>query len=384
MRLAKEIVTAIQKSIGRREAVLHEPCFSGNESKYVQECIDSTFVSSVGKFVDRFEKEIAEYTGSKYAVAVVNGTAALHIALLLAGVKMGDEVLIPALTFIATANAVRYCGAEPHFVDSEENTLGMDPEALRFYLKDYTEQRSGICTNLITGRPIRAMVPAHIFGHPCELNGLVAVAKDFNLVLVEDAAEALGSFYNGKHAGTFGLFGALSFNGNKILTTGGGGMILTNDPELAKRAKHLTTTAKLQHSWDYIHDEVGYNYRMPNLNAALGCAQLEQLLDFIASKRRLFESYQESFRNLKQVSLFKEPDNSKVNYWLQTILMDESAKDQKKEILEITISVGLMTRPVWTLLHKLEPYNDTPRSTLQVAESIASKIINLPSSAGIL
>jgi len=303
---------------------------------------------------------------------------------LLAGVKSGDEVLIPTVTFIATANAVRYCGAEPHFVDSEESTLGMDPEVLRIYLKDFTEQRSGICTNLNTGRPIRAMVPVHIFGHPCNLEGLTAVARDYNLVMVEDAAESLGSTYQGKHTGTFGLLGALSFNGNKIITTGGGGAILTDDPELAKRAKHLTTTAKILHRWEYIHEEVGYNYRMPNLNAALGCAQLEQIPDFLDSKRLLFEKYQESFQNIPKVSLFKEPDNSKSNYWLQTLLINESDVDQKDEILEATNNTGLMTRPIWTLLHKLEPFNASPRSSLQTAEYISNRLINLPSSSGLV
>ena len=277
--LSQAITESIKQALNSsKEFVpLHEPCFSGNESKYLQECIDSTFVSSVGKFVNRFEKEIADYTRAKYAVAVVNGTAALHVTLLLAGVESGDEVLVPALSFVATANAIRYCGAVPHFVDSEERTLGMDPEALRNYLQSSSEQRDGICVNRNTGCPIRAIIPVHIFGQPCDLDGLLAIASDFNLALIEDAAESLGSTYQGQNTGTFGLLGTLSFNGNKTITTGGGGAILTDDPKLAKRAKHLTTTAKLPHRWEYLHDEVGYNYRMPNLNAALGCAQLEQL-----------------------------------------------------------------------------------------------------------
>jgi aminotransferase in exopolysaccharide biosynthesis len=381
--LDSSIITAIRQIVGNGSIKLHEPCFSGNESKYVQECIDSTFVSSVGKFVDRFEKEVADYTGAKYAVAVVNGTAALHIALLLAGVESGDEVLVPTLSFVATANVVRYCGAKPHFVDSEQQTLGIDPEALQNYLQVNTEQRNGICLNRKTGNTVRALVPVHIFGHPCDLEGLLAVTKEFNLVLIEDAAESLGSTYHGRHSGTFGLLGTLSFNGNKTITTGGGGAILTDDPELAKRAKHLTTTAKTPHRWDYVHDEVGYNYRMPNLNAALGCAQLEQLPDFLASKRRLFESFQEAFRDIAGISLFTEPEGSQSNYWLQALLLDDSVANQRDSILEATNSAGLMTRPAWTLLHKLTPFQDCPHAPLPVAETLECRIINLPSSSGL-
>ena len=351
--LSQAITESIQQALNSpKEFVpLHEPRFSGNESKYVQDCIESTFVSSAGKFVDRFEKEIADYTRAKYAVAVVNGTAALHVTLLLAGVESGDEVLVPALSFVATANAIRYCGAVPHFVDSEERTLGMDPEALRNYLQSSSEQRDGICVNRNTGCPIRALIPVHIFGHPCDLGGLIAVAKDFNLTLIEDAAESLGSTYQDQHTGTFGLLGTLSFNGNKTITTGGGGAILTDDPEVAKRAKHLTTTAKLPHRWEYLHDDVGYNYRMPNLNAALGCAQLEELPEFLASKRRLFGCYQEAFQSIPQVSLFAEPEGSRSNYWLQTLLLDDSVANQRDAILGATNSAGMMTRPIWKLLH---------------------------------
>ncbi len=378
------IISAIRQIVGNGSIKLHEPCFSGNESKYVQECIDSTFVSSVGKFVDRFEKELADYTGVKYAVAVVNGTTALHIALLLAGVESRDEVLVPTLSFVATANAVRYCGAKPHFVDSEQQTLGIDPEALQNYLRVNTVKRNGICLNRKTGKTVRALVPVHIFGHPCDLEGLLAVTKEFNLILIEDAAESLGSTYHGRHSGTFGLLGTLSFNGNKIITTGGGGAILTDDPELAKRAKHLTTTAKTPHRWDYVHDEVGYNYRMPNLNAALGCAQLEQLSDFLASKRRLFESYQEAFRDIAGISLFKEPEGSQSNYWLQALLLDDTVANQRDSILEATNSAGLMTRPAWTLLHKLPPFQDCPHAPLPIAESLEQRLVNLPSSAGLV
>ena len=384
--LAEAITGSIKKALNipKEFVPLHEPCFSGNESKYLQECIDSTFVSSVGKFVNRFEKELAEYTGAKHVVLVVNGTSALHMSLLLVGVESGDEVLVPALTFVATANAVRYCGAVPHFVDSEERTLGIDPEALREYLQHSSEQRDGVCVNRSTGCPIRALIPVHIFGHPCDIDGLLAVAKDFNLNLIEDAAESLGSTYHGQHTGTFGLLGIISFNGNKTITTGGGGAILTDDPVLAKRVKHLTTTAKLSHRWEYKHDEVGYNFRMPNLNAALGCAQLEDLPELLASKRRLFRCYQEAFQDIPQVSLFEEPEGSRSNYWLQTLLLDDSAANQRDAILETTNSSGLMTRPIWKLLNKLAPFCDFPCAPVPVAESLESRIVNLPSSTGLV
>ena len=384
MSLANKIVEAIKKTIGKKIVVLHEPRFYWKESEYVQECINSKYVSSVVKFVDIFENELSIYTGAKYTVAVVNGTEALHVSLLLAGIKSGDEVLVPALTFVETANAVRYCGANPLFVDIEERTLGIDPKALRKFLKNTTEFQSGHYVNRITGRPIRAIIMVHIFGHPCDIEGLAAVARDFNLVLIEDAAESLGSTYHGKHTGTFGLLGTLSFNGNKIITTGGGGAILTDDQELAKRAKHLTTTAKLSHGWEYYHDEVGFNFRMPNLNAALGCAQLEKLPKFLSSKRQLFERYEDAFMNISEVQLFKEPKNSRSNYWLQTLLLEESVADQREEILKKSNNEGFMTRPAWVLLHKLPPYENCPRASLKVAEALARRIINLPSSAGLL
>ena len=321
--LVEEVVGAIRSVVGPKPVALHEPSFQGNEWLYLKECLDSTYVSSVGKFVDRFEDELAKCTGAKYAISVVNGTAALQIALKLAGVQPGDEVLIPALTFVATANAVSYCDAIPHFADSEERTLGIDSSKLREYLEGNSSQHSGQCINNFTGCVIRALVPMHTFGHPSDIEGLLSIARDFNLVLVEDAAESLGSFYNGQHTGTFGLFGALSFNGNKTITTGGGGAILTNSESLARHAKHLTTTAKLPHAWEFRHDEIGYNYRMPNINAALGCAQLEQLPAKLAAKRELFSRYHAAFAGIKGVTLFKEPQNCQSNYWLQTLLLDE-------------------------------------------------------------
>ena len=381
---AAQVVGAISSVVGKAPAALHEPRFAGNEWLYVKECIDSTFVSSVGKFVDRFEADLAAYTGARYAVAVVNGTAALHIALKLAGVKSGDEVLVPALTFVATANAVSHCGAAPHFADSEEGTLGMAPGPLREYLESISEIHSGVCINRLTGRPIRALVPMHTFGHPVDMNGLLAVARDFRLALIEDAAESLGSLYHGRHTGTFGIMGTLSFNGNKTITTGGGGAIITDDAKLAHKAKHLTTTAKLPHRWAYEHDEVGYNYRMPNLNAALGCAQLEQLPDFLNAKRQLFNFYRIAFADLPGMHIVGEPSDCRSNFWLQTLQLDSENLPLLNSILECTADAGYMTRPVWSPIHRLRPYVDCPRAPLPVTESLVSRLINLPSSPGIL
>lgn len=381
--LVQAIRTAISKVVGPGPAALHEPCFRGNEWSYLKECLDSTFVSSVGKFVDRFEADLAAYTGAKHAVAVVNGTAALQVALRLAGVQRDDEVLVPALTFVATANAVSYCGATPHFVECEERTLGVDPHALRDYLESITELRGGQCVNRRTSHVIRVLAPMHTFGHPVDIEGVLAVARDFHLAIVEDAAESLGSTVAGRHTGTFGLMGTLSFNGNKTITTGGGGAILTNDPKLAKLAKHLTTTAKVPHRWEYVHDEIGYNYRLPNLNAALGCAQLEQLPQFLAAKRWLFERYREAFANVDRVRIVAEPDGCRSNYWLQTLLLDESAANHRDAILAATNDSGFMTRPTWTLLHRLAPFSACPRMELPVAESLEGRVINLPSSASL-
>ncbi|MGV8933485.1 MAG: LegC family aminotransferase [Gallionellaceae bacterium] len=381
--LSQEIVQAIKSVVGTGPVALHEPRFRGNEWAYLKECLDSTFVSSVGKFVDRFEDDLAAFTGAKRAVAVVNGTAALHVSLLLAGVEAGDEVLLPALTFIATANAVAYCQATPHFVDSEERSLGMDAHALRDCLSSTTEMRGGHCINRSTGRVIRAMVPMHTFGHPVDIEALLALAHDFHLQLIEDAAESLGSTVGGRHTGTFGLMGTLSFNGNKTITTGGGGAILTNDLELGKRAKHLTTTAKLPHRWNFVHNEVGYNYRLPNLNAALGCAQLEQLPGFLLDKRRLFERYQLAFANVQGVRLVAEPAGCSSNYWLQTLLLDESYTDQRDAVLTATNDAGLMTRPIWALMNRLPMYASAPKAALPVAESLERRVINIPSSSGL-
>ncbi len=382
--LASQVITAIRSVVGAGPHALHEPSFNGNEWMYLKECLDSTFVSSVGKFVDRFEDDLVKFTGAKHAVAVVNGTAALHISLKLAGVQAGDEVLTPALTFIATTNAITYCNATPHFVDSEVLTLGVDAVKLREHLLFCTEQRAGQCVSLGTGKVIRALVVMHAFGHPLNIDGLLAIAQDFNIALVEDAAESLGSYYHGQHTGTFGLLGTLSFNGNKTITTGGGGAILTNDIALARHAKHLTTTAKLPHAWEFRHDEIGYNYRLPNLNAALGCAQLEQLSVKLANKRELFALYQTAFAPIVGVKLMVEPAQCQSNYWLQTLLLDADKVDQRNAILKATNDVGFMTRPAWILMHELAPFKACPRMDLSIAQSLTQRLINIPSSSGLV
>ncbi|MFD2170094.1 LegC family aminotransferase [Tumebacillus lipolyticus] len=359
---------------------LHEPYFQGREWDYVKECIDTGWVSSVGKYVDLFEQKLAEHTEVAHAVAVANGTAALHICLQLVGVEAGDEVLMPTLTFVATANAISYCGAIPHLVDSEERTLGLDPHKLADYLAEIAEVRADGSYNRVTGRRIKAVVPMHTFGHAVDLDPLLDLCARYRLELVEDAAESLGSFYKGKHTGGFGRISALSFNGNKVVTTGGGGAIVTNDPELAKRAKHLTTTAKVPHRWEFNHDAIGYNYRMPNLNAALGCAQLEQLDAYVEQKRALAERYREAFADLAGVQFFTEPEFSRSNYWLNAILLDEQQAHLRDSLLEATNSAGIMTRPFWTGMHKLPMFADCPRMDLSVAESLERRTINIPSS----
>lgn len=360
---------------------LHEPRFSGNEWSYVKECLDTGWVSSVGKFVDRFERQIEEYTGAQRAVAVVNGTAALHVGLLLAGVRSGDEVLVPALTFVATANAVSYCGAVPHFVDSEMRTLGMDAEKLDSYLRETAEVKDAVCVNRNTGRPIRAAVPMHTFGHPADLEALADVCRSFRIALVEDAAESLGSFYRGRHTGNWGLVACLSFNGNKVVTTGGGGAILTNDEELGRLAKHLTTTARASHPWELAHDRTGYNYRMPNINAALGCAQLEQLPEFLGQKRRLAQRYEKAFAEVAGASFFTEPAHGSSNYWLNAILLDRKHAGRRDALLDLLNKCGIQARPAWTLMHRLPMYGNCPRMDLSTAEDIARRLINIPSSA---
>lgn len=375
------LLDALRKVLPASESYpLHEPLFCGNENKYVQECIDTGWVSSVGKFVDRFEADLATYTGVKRAVAVVNGTAALHVCLILSDVQSDDEVLVPALTFIATANAVTYCHAVPHFVDSSQETLGIDPDTLESYLAEIGEIRTDGCYNKKTGRRIRAVVPMHTFGHPVDMDKMVNVCEKYKLALIEDAAESIGSFYKGKHTGNFGRIAAMSFNGNKTITTGGGGAVLTNDEEFGKLAKHITTQAKIPHRWAYAHDRIGYNYRMPNINAALGCAQLEKLSEYVEKKRRLAEKYCKALDSVSGVKFFVEPEFAKSNYWLNAILLDEDVANERDHVLAALNDAGIGSRPIWDLMYTMPMFADCPRMDCKIAEDIGRRLINLPSS----
>lgn len=358
---------------------LHEPYFSGNEKKYVDECIDTGWVSSVGAFVDRFEKDLENFTSGKKAILTVNGTAALHAAYQLVGVKPGDEVLMPALTFVATAAAATYLQASPHFVDSEEITMGVCPVKLRAYLQSTTKIENRECVNIKTGRVIRALVVMHVFGHPCQLDELKQVCDDFHLKMVEDAAEALGSYYKGQHVGLLGDVATLSFNGNKTITTGGGGAIITNNIELGDRAKHLTTTAKKPHAYEYEHDEIGFNYRMPNINAALGCAQLEQLPDFLKAKRVLHQRYTDALKTVDGISLINEPEQCQSNYWLQALRLQDADIEQRKAIIEDLNREGIMCRPIWQLIANAKPYQHFPRADLTTAQLLEAQVVNIPS-----
>jgi perosamine synthetase len=362
---------------------LHEPDFSGHERKYVDDCIASGWVSSVGEYVNRFEKQLAEFTGMKHAIATVNGTAALHACLLMAGVEADQEVLLPTLTFVATANAVRYCAAIPHFIDADPKTFGIDVTKLENYLNDIAVVKSGACFNKKTGRKISALCITHVFGHLADLDRIKALCDKFSIRLIEDAAEALGSYYKNQPVGHASSLAALSFNGNKIITTGGGGAVLTNDDELAKRIKHLTTTAKAQHQWQFCHDEVGYNYRMPNLNAALGCAQLERLPEYISAKRALTLNYQTLFSNCAFGSIFREPENTQSNYWLNVFMLDDADMSLRDEILQFLTDHKIHCRPVWELMHRLPMYQDMPAMDLSQAEKLQARVILLPSGISI-
>lgn len=376
----EQIVNFIQKLYQTKEFIpLHEPRFRGNEKQYLNECIDSAFVSSVGAFVDRFEQDFASYVGSKYAVATVNGTSALHISLLLADVKKDDEVLTQPLTFIATCNAISYCGAKPIFIDVEQESLGMSPAHLKEFLEQNCMVENGVCRNKTTNKVIKACVPMHTFGHPCKIDEIAKICHKWKITLVEDAAESLGSFYKQKHTGRFGKIGAFSFNGNKIVTSGGGGVIVTDDEVLAKKAKHLTTTAKVPHKWEYVHDMIAYNYRMPNLNAALLVAQLEQLDDFLRSKKEIAKKYEEFFAQYNNIKFIKAPKDADSNYWLNGVLLkDEKERDQ---FLAFTNEHGVMTRPVWKLMNELEMFQDAQKTNLDNAASLALRVVNIPSSA---
>ncbi|MCU8463350.1 LegC family aminotransferase [Vibrio vulnificus] len=355
---------------------LHAPTFAGNEKAYVMETIESTFVSSVGKFVDEFERKMEALTGTPKAVATVNGTAALHAALYMAGVERGDLVITQALTFVATCNALYHMGAEPIFVDVSPVSLGLCPKAMSAFLEENAQVTEAGCIHKQTGRRIKAVVPMHTFGHPVELDELVAVCLKWNISLVEDAAESLGSFYKGKHTGTIGDFGAVSFNGNKIITTGGGGMVLCGSEEAGRRTKHVTTTAKVPHPYEFFHDEPGFNYRMPNLNAALGCAQMEVLEHYLAQKRQLAHQYQAFFAG-SDVTFVIEPEYAQSNYWLNAIICADT--QQRNELLEQTNAAGVMTRPIWQLMHRLPMFEQALRGDLTHSEFIEAHLINLPS-----
>ena len=375
------IIDHIRELHNTREDILplHEPRFLGNERKYVMDCIDSTFVSSVGQYVIDFEEKIKAYTGAKYAIAVVNGTAALHLSLILAGVKSNDLVVTQALSFVATANAIKYTGATPYFTDVDRETLGMSPKALRKFL-DHVEVRNNIPYYIPTGQKVGAVVPMHTFGFPCEIDVIADLCSDYNIPLIEDAAESLGSIYKEKHTGTFGLLGAYSFNGNKTITSGAGGIIVTNDDTLGPLAKHLSTQAKEPHKWEYKHDMLGYNYRCPNLNAALACAQLEKLEDFIADKRELAGKYKVFFQS-ENIAFIEEPEHTRSNYWLNAILME--SKEKRDLFLQVTNEAGVMTRPVWALLHRLEYLKDSMHDSLENSLYIEDRLVNIPSSVRI-
>ncbi len=373
---------------------LHAPVFHGNEKKYLEECIDTTFVSSVGKFVDEFELKIAEYTGAKKAVACVNGTSALHLALKLTGVEQDTEVITQPLTFIATANAITYCGAEPVFLDVDSDTMGLSPDALKSWLSKSTVKRLNKSTNKQetinekTGCRISACLPVHTFGHPCRIDEIVEICSEYNIPVVEDAAESLGSFYKGKHTGIFGKVGVLSFNGNKVITTGGGGMLLFMDEELAKRAKRLTTQARVTHPWEFIHDETGYNYRMPNINAALGLAQLEQLPKFLEIKRQIAKEYEKLFSSNQRINestnqrlkitFINQPPNTQSNYWLNSILFEN--KNERDCFLKYTNDNEIMSRPSWTLMNDLKMYKHCQTDELKTAKELYNRLVNIPSS----
>ena len=381
---ANLVVRSIQKVIGKGPHQLHQPLFLGKEASYLKNTIDQNFVSTAGEYVNKFEKKIKEYTKAKFAVAVVNGTHAIYISLKACGVKKNEEVLVPALTFVGTVNAVSYLGAKPHFIDSKIENFGIDCLKLENYLNKITRFKGDKCINKVTGNVIKAIVPVHVFGHPCNIQDIIKIAKKFNLIVVEDAAEALGSFYKKKHLGTFGDVGCLSFNGNKIITTGGGGMIITNKKGLARKIKHLTTTAKLKHKWEYVHDEIGYNFRMPNLNAALGLAQFEKMQIFLKAKRRLFKKYYNVLNKIKGISLYREPKNANSNYWLQTLILDKKKSILKNKILKESHKKLIFSRPVWKLISDLKPYKKSQKMNLSGAKEIYNRTINIPSSQSLI
>ena len=377
--LSSNIVSVFDDLLGER-AGLHEPCFQGREWDYVKDCINTGWVSTAGSYVGRFEEMLHDFTGAAHVIATSSGTAALHAVFAGLNIGNGDEVIVPALTFVATANAVTYTGAVPHFADAETTSLGIDADKLRAHLAQIAENRDGRLINTKTGSRIAAVVCMHTFGHSSDLDALTALCDDFGIDLIEDAAESLGSYYKGRHTGNHGRVATLSFNGNKTITTGGGGAIMTNDDALAKRLRHLTTTAKQAHKWEFIHDEIGYNYRLPNINAALGCAQLEVLPEFLKQKRQLSEAYANSFSALEGVAFFNEPAWGKSNFWLNLLMLDTADTALRDDVLEATNSAGFMTRAAWRPMHQLSIFVECPRMDLSVTEDIYARLINIPSS----
>lgn len=374
----KKITNFVKDLFQEEKVPLAVPLFIGNEKKYLNECIDTTFVSSVGQFVDRFEKNVAEYTKCSHAVVTASGTTALHMSLILSGVERDDEVLTQALTFIATCNALSYIGAHPVFIDVDRDTMGLSPVSVREWCAKNAELKDGSLYNKHSGRRIKAVVPMHTFGHPVHLDEMVEVCKEYHLQLIEDAAESIGSLYKGKHTGTFGTVGALSFNGNKTITTGGGGMMLFQNEKLAELGKHLTTQAKVPHRWEFKHDKIGYNYRMPNINAALGCAQLENIERYVASKRETAHAYAEFFKNIPDIQFFTEPDDCRSNYWLCSVVTKDH--DAQLEFLEYTNDNGVMTRPIWELMNRLPMFEQSENDGLKNALYFADRVVNIPSS----
>ncbi len=378
--LVNDLLHATRRVTGSGEHILHEPLFGGAEQDFVQETISSTMVSSAGERISEFENLIKDFTGTSFAVATVNGTAALQVALTVSGLRPGDEVLIPSLTFAATASSVVHARGVPVFIDSDSDRVGLNPHALRSWLELNTSVGADTTSNKNSGAKIHALVPVHIFGHPVEIGTLLEICEEFNILLVEDAAESLGSFYKGRHTGTFGKAGVISFNGNKTITTGGGGMILTDSEAIAVKARHLVSTAKLPHAWEYIHDEVGYNFRLPNLNAALGVAQMKRLAEIVELQRKLFALYLSELEPFEGFRLLAEPSDSRSNYWLQTIVLDRNKSHIRDELLSAFSSDGLKVRPAWRPLHLLPPYSRYQRTSMEGTEDLYARIINLPSS----
>ena len=375
--LSDDVVYFSRQIFGEDFVPLHRPLFEGNERQYLIDCIDSNFVSSVGEKVSEMESLVAEFTGSEFAIATVNGTAALHVAIELAGVKPGDEVITQAVTFIATCNAIKYAGADPLFVDVDVDTMGLSPESLRLFLEKNTESSSNGTFNKISGKKISACVPMHTFGFPCRITEIAEVCAEWGIALVEDAAESLGSYVGPKHTGTFSAMATLSFNGNKVITTGGGGMLITDDPELATRAKHITTTAKVPHPYEFMHNEIGYNYRMPNLNAALGTAQMERLEEFLQKKAQLADQWNAFFQE-RDVHFVRTTDGNKANHWLNAIILD--SKSDRDEFLKLTNDERVMTRPIWTLMSKLPMFKNCQSDGLENSLWLEERVVNIPSS----